>query len=162
MVPGSGRSSGGGHGNPLQYSCLENPHGQRSPVSYSSWACKELDMTETTEHAHRVITVGGLFSLHLGFLVLFYLFFLKIIVFVLAVLGLQWCMGFYLAVESGGYSAVVVCRLLMVVAFLAASFSSCSTWAQYLWLPGSRVQAQWSWHIGLVAPWHVGSSRIRD
>ena len=25
-----GRSPGGGHGNPLQYSCLENPHGQRS------------------------------------------------------------------------------------------------------------------------------------
>ena len=24
----------GGHGNPLQYSCLENPHGQRSPVGY--------------------------------------------------------------------------------------------------------------------------------
>ena len=24
-IPGSGRSSGGGHGNPLQYSCLENP-----------------------------------------------------------------------------------------------------------------------------------------
>ena len=27
-IPGSGRSLGGGHGNPLQYSCLENPHGQ--------------------------------------------------------------------------------------------------------------------------------------
>ena len=25
LIPGSGRSSGGGHGNPLQYSCLENP-----------------------------------------------------------------------------------------------------------------------------------------
>ena len=25
QIPGSGRSSGGGHGNPLQYSCLENP-----------------------------------------------------------------------------------------------------------------------------------------
>ena len=25
MIPGSGRSHGGGHGNPLQYSCLENP-----------------------------------------------------------------------------------------------------------------------------------------
>ena len=25
-IPGSGRSPGGGHGNPLQYSCLENPH----------------------------------------------------------------------------------------------------------------------------------------
>ena len=24
-VPGLGKSSGGGHGNPLQYSCLENP-----------------------------------------------------------------------------------------------------------------------------------------
>ena len=29
-IPGSGRSPGGGHGNPLQYFCLENPHGQRS------------------------------------------------------------------------------------------------------------------------------------
>ena len=25
-IPGSGRSPGGGHGNPFQYSCLENPH----------------------------------------------------------------------------------------------------------------------------------------
>ena len=24
-IPGSGRSPGGGHGNPVQYSCLENP-----------------------------------------------------------------------------------------------------------------------------------------
>jgi len=45
-IPGLGRSSGGGHGNPLQYSCLENPHGQRSLVSYSPWGCRELDMTE--------------------------------------------------------------------------------------------------------------------
>ena len=29
-IPGSGRSPGGGYGNPPQYSCLENPHGQRS------------------------------------------------------------------------------------------------------------------------------------
>ena len=39
-------SPGGGHGNPLQYSCLENPQGQRSPVGYSSWGRKELDTTE--------------------------------------------------------------------------------------------------------------------
>ena len=45
-VPGLGRSPGGGHGNPLQYSGLENPHGQRSLVDYSPWGCKELDMTE--------------------------------------------------------------------------------------------------------------------
>ena len=27
LIPGLGRPPGGGHGNPLQYSCLENPHG---------------------------------------------------------------------------------------------------------------------------------------
>ena len=36
-IPGWGRSPGEGNGNPLQYSCLENPHGQRSPVGYSPW-----------------------------------------------------------------------------------------------------------------------------
>ena len=30
LIPGLERSTGDGHGNPLQYSCLENPHGQRS------------------------------------------------------------------------------------------------------------------------------------
>ena len=34
-IPGSGRSAGGGHGNLLQYSCLENPHRQRSLAGYS-------------------------------------------------------------------------------------------------------------------------------
>ena len=45
LVPGLERSPGGGHGNPLQYSCLENPHGQRSLVGYSPWGCKESDIT---------------------------------------------------------------------------------------------------------------------
>ena len=36
-ISGLGRSPGGGHGNPLQYSCLENPHGQRSLADYSPW-----------------------------------------------------------------------------------------------------------------------------
>ena len=35
LIPGLGRSPGGGHGNPLQYSCLGNPHGQRSLAGYS-------------------------------------------------------------------------------------------------------------------------------
>ena len=33
--PRSGKSPGGGHGNPLQYSCLENPMDRRAWVSYS-------------------------------------------------------------------------------------------------------------------------------
>ena len=35
LIPGSGRSPGEGNGHPLQYSCLENPRGQRSLVGYS-------------------------------------------------------------------------------------------------------------------------------
>ena len=46
MIPELGRSPGGGHGNPLQYSRQKNPHGQRSLVGYSPWGCKESDTTE--------------------------------------------------------------------------------------------------------------------
>ena len=45
-IPGLRRSPGGGHGNPFQCSCLENPHGQRSLVGYSPWGREESDMIE--------------------------------------------------------------------------------------------------------------------
>ena len=45
LMSGLGRSPGEGNGNPLQYSCLENPRGQRSLVGYSPWVLKESDMT---------------------------------------------------------------------------------------------------------------------
>ena len=48
--PAWGRSPGGGYGNPLQYSCLENPHGQRRLTGYSSQGCAASDMTEATWH----------------------------------------------------------------------------------------------------------------
>ena len=42
-----GFNPGEGNGNPLQYSCLENPmDGRRSLVGYSLWGRKESDMTE--------------------------------------------------------------------------------------------------------------------
>ena len=50
-IPGLGRSPGGGHGNSLQYSCLENPHGQRSLTGYSPWGHKELEMIERLSRA---------------------------------------------------------------------------------------------------------------
>ena len=45
-VPQSGRFPGGGNGNLPQYSCLENPHGQRNLGGYSPWGRKELDIPE--------------------------------------------------------------------------------------------------------------------
>ena len=47
--PGPGSSPGEGNGNPLQYSCLENPMDGKSLVGYSPWGRKESD---TTERAH--------------------------------------------------------------------------------------------------------------
>ena len=40
-IPGSGRSPGRLHGNPLQYSCLENPTDRGAWAGYSPWGRKE-------------------------------------------------------------------------------------------------------------------------
>ena len=45
-IPGLRRSPGGGHGNPPQYSCLENTHEQGGLVGHSPWGRKESDTTE--------------------------------------------------------------------------------------------------------------------
>ena len=50
-MSGLGGSPEGGHGNPLQYSDLENPHGQRSLVGDSPWGHKESDTTEQLNSA---------------------------------------------------------------------------------------------------------------
>ena len=46
LIPGLGRSSGEGNGNPLQYSCLENLMDGGAFVGYNPWGRKELDTTE--------------------------------------------------------------------------------------------------------------------
>ena len=51
LIPESGRFPGGKHGNPLQYSCQENPMDRgawRGLEGYSPWGHYELDMTEVT------------------------------------------------------------------------------------------------------------------
>ena len=45
LIPGLGRSPGGGNGFPLQYSCLGNPMDRRL-AGYSLWVCKELVTNE--------------------------------------------------------------------------------------------------------------------
>ena len=52
-IPGTGRSPGGGSGNPLQHSCLENPHGQRGLAGYGPCGHKELDTHTQTSRETR-------------------------------------------------------------------------------------------------------------
>ena len=52
-----GRSPGGEHGNPLQYSCLENPHKQRRLVDYSLCGHKKSHTTEQLSAQHIFVHV---------------------------------------------------------------------------------------------------------
>ena len=45
-IPGSGRSPGGGHGNPLQYSCLENSRNREAWQALVHGGHTELDTAE--------------------------------------------------------------------------------------------------------------------
>ena len=47
-IPGLGRFPGEENGNPLQYSCLEDPMDRVAWAGYSPWGCKELDTTKVT------------------------------------------------------------------------------------------------------------------
>ena len=63
LIPGSGRSPGEGDGNPLQYSCLENPIYREAWWATVHGVAKESDTTEATEHTH----TGTFLILTLGF-----------------------------------------------------------------------------------------------
>ena len=68
LIPGWGRSPGGRCGNPLQYSCLENPYGQRNLAGYSPWGHKEWNTTERLRLPlpRCPLVPKGAFSLHHG------------------------------------------------------------------------------------------------
>ena len=75
-VPGLGKSPGGELGNPLHFSCLENPHGQRSLAGYNPWARKGSDMTEQLSTAHvEDIPSIPIFSFFILILIFFKCFF---------------------------------------------------------------------------------------
>ena len=54
-IPGLGSSPGKRIGYPLQYSCLENHHGQRSLAGHSPGGCKELDTTVSDGAQHSTV-----------------------------------------------------------------------------------------------------------
>ena len=55
FIPELRRSPEGGHGNPLQYPFLENPHGQRSLEGCNPWGHKESDTTERLRTIHYIL-----------------------------------------------------------------------------------------------------------
>ena len=61
-IPGLGRSPGGGHGNPLQYSCLENP------MDRGAWRATVHRMPESRDlaHIHMHLQDNNLFLSPLG------------------------------------------------------------------------------------------------
>ena len=66
-VPRLGRSLGGGQGNPLQYSCLEDPTERGAWHGYQSMGHKESGMTEATEHACQWLGLGAFTAKGSGF-----------------------------------------------------------------------------------------------
>ena len=58
-IPGLGRSPRGGHGNPLQCSCLKNPR-DRGAWWVTVLRVTESDMTEVTQHAHTAYLNSGI------------------------------------------------------------------------------------------------------
>ena len=59
-IPGSGRSPGGGRGNPLKYSCQENAMDRRAWRATVHGVAKSQDTTEATEHtdtSHRLLAL---------------------------------------------------------------------------------------------------------
>ena len=61
LISGSGRSPGEGHGNPLQYPCLENPM-DRSLAGYSPRGRKAPDTTERLTPASPGVTASIAFD----------------------------------------------------------------------------------------------------
>ena len=155
LIPRLRRSTGEGNGNPLQYSCLENP------TDGGAWWATVHRVTKS-----RIWLSDFTFTFKLHgtkiFLFLSLLIFLKFIYFIFGCTGsLLLPAGFSLIAASGGYSLAEVYGLLITVVSLVAEhwhvgFNHWRTWAQ-------------SWHMGLLAPQilpksgkNIDSSQIRS
>ena len=62
-IPGLGRSTGGKHGNPLQYSCLENPMNRRVWQATNHWVAKsQTRVKQLSRHAAQCIALKYLLT----------------------------------------------------------------------------------------------------
>ena len=58
LIPGLGRSPGGGHSNPLQYSCVKNPMDRGAWGSYRPGGLKESDTSDRLSTVHVALVFG--------------------------------------------------------------------------------------------------------
>ena len=68
-IPGSGRSPGGGHGNPLQYSCLENPKNRGAwwaAIYAVAQSQKQLNQLSNSSSSYIVFNIAILYILYLS------------------------------------------------------------------------------------------------
>ena len=70
-IPGLGRSPGGGHGNPFQYSFLENPHGQRSLAGSMGLQRVSHDWV-TKQQQQQYLMLLNIFCVLVGYLCVFF------------------------------------------------------------------------------------------
>ena len=88
----SGRSPGIENGNPLQYSCLENPHGQRNLAGYSPLHCR-VDTAEWLSTVLLLLSLRVFFSLSM--VLVSFMMILLSIVFLFSVLAAHWTIWVY-------------------------------------------------------------------
>ena len=137
-VPRLERSPGRGHGNPLQYPCLENPHGHRSLAGCSPWGCKESDPTEwLNTHTYKRMIPMLSFLIWQSFILLYWFSLLSFFLFSLIYLfvaaqGLCYCSRTFSSCRNWGPLFVVVCGPLTAVACLVEHGLGCSATCEIL------------------------------
>ena len=168
-IPGSGRSPGGGHGNPLRYSCLENLYGKKNLAGCSPWGRKESDTTERLSTTHNGVITFFSWSIvdlrcsfcrtakwfsYMYICILFYVLWkIDLFIFWLLWVFIAAC-GLSLVLASGGFCFLWCAgfslwglRLLQSSGSRCVGFSSCSSRALEHWLSSlasRHVRSSWT------------------
>ena len=138
-MPGLGRSPGGEHGYPLQYSCLENYHGQKSLMGYSPWGRKESDTTEQHTHTHT----------HTNMCVCVYIYIIYIYIYI------QYTYTFYICIYIHSIYIHIYIVASLVAQMVKRLPSVQETWVRYLgW--EDPLEKEMATHSNILAwriPW---------
>ena len=161
LILGLGRSPGRGHGNPLQYPCLENPHGHRSLAGCGPWGHKESNLTEwlNTHKYKRIIPILS-FLIWQSFILLYWFsllsfFLFSLIYLFLAAQGLCYILRTFSSCRKWGLLFFVVCEFLTAVAWLVEHGLGCSVTCEIFPNKGSN-------HVPCIGRWTVNHWTTRE